>query len=318
MREQQRELSGNQFRKRLQGASTCTACACASGRTSSRSCARPAKAAGVHAQPRRRPSPTRSTARCWPACCRTSALRDAAPRASTSARAARASRSSPARRSSRRQPDVGHGRRARRDVAAVGAHAARASTRRGSSRSPSTSSAARTASRAGTASAARGRRDRARDAVRAADRRRPRRSPTGAIDPAPSRELFIRRALVERDWDDAPRVLRRQRRRRSRRSRRSRTARAAATSSSPTRSLYDFFDARVPESVVSGRALRPLVARRAPRATRTCSRTRASCSSTPRPRTGSRGAAGRRPGARATLELRADLPLRAGRAATTA
>ena len=58
-----------------------------------------------------------------------------------------------------------------------------------------------TPSRAGTASRALGRRHRARDALRPADRRRAARSPTGGSTRRSSRELFIRRALVEGDWE---------------------------------------------------------------------------------------------------------------------
>ena len=56
----------------------------------------------------------------------------------------------------------------------------------------------------------------------------------GAIDPALSRALFIRRALVEGDWDAPARLPRGEPAARSRRSRRSRSARAGATCWSPT------------------------------------------------------------------------------------
>ena len=57
----------------------------------------------------------------------------------------------------------------------------------------------------------------------------------GEIDPELSRSLFIRRALVEGDWETRHAFFAANRRRCSRRSRSSSTARAGATSSSPTR-----------------------------------------------------------------------------------
>ena len=75
--------------------STCTTCACASGRTSPASCARPRARSACHFNDRRRRAAPRSTRRCSPGCSRTSACATG-PGASTRARAARGSRSSPA------------------------------------------------------------------------------------------------------------------------------------------------------------------------------------------------------------------------------
>ena len=180
-------------------ASSCTTCASASGRTSSASCAR-------------RPRASASRATSTPAEPRADPPGDAV-RAAVARRAARtrrgASTSAPAARGSRLWPgsrwregpaDVGDGRRARRDLAAVGPRPRRASTRAGSSRSPSTWSSAPTTSRAGS---------RKRGAVVATERVTLYGLPIvagrtvayGQIDPELSRDLFLRRALVEGEWD---------------------------------------------------------------------------------------------------------------------
>ena len=75
--------------------------------------------------------------------------------------------------------------------------------------------------------------------------------PYGRIDPALARELFIRRALVEGDWETRHEFFA-DNQARSRRSRRSRTAPAAATCASSDEALFAFFDARIPADVVSG------------------------------------------------------------------
>ena len=62
-----------------------------------------------------------------------------------------------------------------------------------------------------------------------------RKVPYGRIDPQTSRELFLRHALVEGDWVDPPRVLRRQPGSCSRRRETWKPAPAVATSSSTTR-----------------------------------------------------------------------------------
>ena len=91
----------------------------------------------------------------------------------------------------------------------------------------------------------------------------------GRIDPALSRELFIRRALVEGEWDTRHaffaanrRLLEEVEALEDRARRRDLLVGDQA--------LYDFYDARDPGRRRLRRALRPLVARRAPRATRTC------------------------------------------------
>ena len=135
VREQQRELSGNQFRKRCKG-EYLHVLRIREWQDLVGQLRQAAKAAGVHRSTRRRPSPTRSTARCWPACCRTSALRDAgAGREYLGARGARFA-IFPGSALAQQPAGLGHGRRAGRDVAAVGADRARASSPRGSSRSP--------------------------------------------------------------------------------------------------------------------------------------------------------------------------------------
>ena len=95
---------------------------------------------------------------------------------------------------------LGDGRRAGRDVPAVGAGSWPGSSRSGSSRSPRTWSSAPTASRTGRSQAGRGDGLREGDAVRPADRGRAARSTTAASTRSVRRELFIRHALVEGDW----------------------------------------------------------------------------------------------------------------------
>ena len=81
-----------------------------------------------------------------------------------------------------------------RDVAADPARVGRAARR-------APRRAAPTASRAGTPKRGDGRRDRARRRSTGCRSSPGARSPTGGIDPALARELFIRRALVEGDWE---------------------------------------------------------------------------------------------------------------------
>ena len=120
----------------------------------------------------------------------------------------------------------------------------------------------------------------------------------GSIDPELSRALFIRSALVEGDWEtrhrflDANRALLEEVEELEARARR-RDIRVT------DQSLYDFYDARIPAGGRLGRALRPLVARRAPRASRSCSRSARRTSPATRP-TRSTAARCPRPGARAT------------------
>ena len=209
---------------------------------------------------------------------------------------------------------VGDGRRARRDVAAVRARPPRGSTRRGSSRSPSTSSSARTPSRAGTASAAQ---------VVATERvtlyglpivAGPDGRRTGAIDPDASRELFIRRALVEGDWDTRHAFVAENRRRveevealEERTRRRDLLADDAA--------LLRVLRRARPGRRRLRRALRPLVARRAPH--------RPGPAHVPARAAAARGApTTRRPPGRVAAgrprRCALQLPLRARRRATTA
>ena len=98
----------------------------------------------------------------------------------------------------------------------------------------------------------------------------------GRIDAALSRDLFIRRALVEGEWDTRHRffaenqqlveeveALEERARRRD--------------ILVDDQALYDFYAARDPRAGHLRRPLRPLVARRAARPARTCSPSRASC-----------------------------------------
>ena len=89
LHEQRAELSVNQFRKQPR-ASSCTTCGFASGRTSPASSGRPRNPSASRSTTPP-PSPSRSTRRSWPGCCRTSASRTPAG-ASTPERGAPGSR----------------------------------------------------------------------------------------------------------------------------------------------------------------------------------------------------------------------------------
>ena len=110
-----------------------------------------------------------------------------------------------------------------------------------------------------------GRGHRAGDALRPADRRRPRgrlrRDRPGALRATCSSAARWSRATGTRATASSPPTARW-----SRRSRRSRTAPAGATSSSTTRRCTTSTPRAIPETRRLRRALRPLVARRAPRA----------------------------------------------------
>ena len=76
--------------------------------------------------------------------------------------------------------------------------------------------------------------------------------PYGAIDPAIARELFIRRALVEGDWDQRHAFMRENERRVEEvEALEARARRRDLLASEATRAA--FFDARIPQDVVSGR-----------------------------------------------------------------
>ena len=209
-------------------------------------------ASGVDAQPARRPSPTtiHLALLAGPALarrrCTTRARREYA------GRARRALRVLPGLGAGAQAADVGDGRRARRDLAAVGPRRRADRARRGSSRSPSTSSSARTPSRAGSAKRGVGRRDRARDAVRAADRRRAHGRLRAHRPGAVARAVHPPRAGRGRLGRRATRSSTRNARAASRRSRRSRSARAGATSSSTTRRSSPSSTSAIPADVVSG------------------------------------------------------------------
>ena len=235
------------------------------------------------------PSRPPCTARCSPACSRTSASRTPQGREYLGARGARFA-IFPGSGAGAEAARVGDGRRAGRDVAAVG-------PRRRADR-PEVGRAARRAPRlAHLLRAALGREPRLRrgdgagDALRAADRRPAARSQYGRIDPVLSRELFIRRALVEGEWETRHDVLGRQpgaagggRRARAARppARPARLRRGAVRASTTSGSRPTSSPART--STAGG------ATRAAP--TPTCSPTRASCSS---PTTAARRATPGRP-----------------------
>ena len=211
MREQQRELSGNQFRKRCRGEylhvlrvrewQDLVGQLRQRGEGGRRALNQtPAEPDEIHRA--LLAGPARRTSGC---------KRPARARASYRVRRARGALRALPRLGARAQAaGLGDGRRAGRDDAAVGPHgrAHRPGVDRAARRPPRPR--ARTASRAGTASAARSSR-RARDAVRPADRRRPHGRLRAHRSGASRASCSSASALVERDWDDAPRVLRRQR-----------------------------------------------------------------------------------------------------------
>ena len=128
----------------------------------------------------------------------------------------------------------------------------------------------------------------------------------GRIDPALSRELFIRRALVEGDWDTRHRFFAENRALLDEVEELEARARRRDILVDDD-ALCEFFDQRVPADVVSGRALRPLVAGRAARDPDLLTFTR-SCSSRRRALDPTRA---RRAGGSGDVALRADVPLRA-------
>ena len=149
------------------------------------------------------PDPRRSTSRCWPACSRTSGSRSPRTR-SARLRVPRRPRCQVLHRARvgavQVDPALGVRGRTRRDDPAVGARGRRRSSRSGSSASPSTWSS-------GSYSEPHWSKKQA--AVIAYEKVMlygipivvARRVNYGRIDPVLSRELFIRHALVEGDWD---------------------------------------------------------------------------------------------------------------------
>ena len=265
-----RDAPGAEAQGRAQGSTVAPGSMTGAGST----CARPGTA-------------TRSTSRCSPGCCRRSACRrpprsrrravkgrgdrcrPRGPRSrratSTSARAGRASRSSPAR-PRQEAAGLGDGRRARRDLAPVGPRRREDPARvgRGPRRAPGQAHLLRAAL---VEQAGRGAGDREGAAVRRADRRRPQACCTPRSTRRQARELFIRHALVQGEWtthhpstpttarllDEAAELEARSRQR------------GLVVDDD---ALFAFYDERVPASVVSGAALRPVVEVRAPRGPR--------------------------------------------------
>ena len=102
----------------------------------------------------RSPTATASTARCWPACSRTSGCSTPTATSTAGAREARFV-IAPGSALGQAPPEVGHGGRAGGDQPAPGPHGRRRSRRIASSRRPATSSRAATGSRGGRRHAAR-------------------------------------------------------------------------------------------------------------------------------------------------------------------
>ena len=226
-------------------------------------------------------------------------LRDPAA-ATTSARAAARFAIFPGSVLSRRQPDVGHGRRARGDVAAVGAD--------GGAHRPGVDRAARRPPRRAACTTSRYW-DRKRGSVVAKERVtlyglpivEGRKVAYGRIDPVTSRELFIRQRARRARLADAPRVLRRQRQG-ARGDRGARGPRAPARPPRRRPGPLRLLRRADPRDVVSG-AHFDRWWRDARRATPTSS-LHARAARRPRGRRRARAARpARRPGARATLEL---------------
>ena len=90
------------------------------------------------------------------------------------------------------------------------------------------------------------------------------------IDPEHSRELFIRHALVERDWHHQAPVLRREPAGARRGRRAGRNGPGAATSLIDDDTMFALYDARIPAEVTSGPAFRLLVEEGRPGRNRTC------------------------------------------------
>ena len=233
-------------------ASSCTTCGSASGRTCTASCAgspggsasrrattEPADPARVHAAAAGR------------AARRTSACASGDSREYLGARNARFVLA-PGLGAQQEAAALGDGGRAGRDQSGCGRGSPRGSSRSGSSRSPA-HLVKRTYSEPHW-DARRGRGDglRAGDALRRAARRRAARSATARIDPEVSRELFIRHALVEGDWEtrhhffhDNRRLLEEVEELEDRARRRDILVDDEA--------LFEFYDGRIPADVVSGR-----------------------------------------------------------------
>ena len=228
-------------------ASSCTTCGSASGRTSSASSARRPRASASRSTTRR-PSRSRSTRRSSSGLLSHLGLKDTGRR-EYRRRAQRALRAVAGQR--REGPaELGDGRRAGRDVAAVGPDRRpdRPALGRAAGRPPDQ---AHLRGAALGAQARAGRRHRARDAVRAADRRRPhgrlRADRRGAAAETSSSAARWSRASGTPATTSSPRTSSW-----SRRSRRSRSARAGATSSSTTRRCTTSTPRAIPEQVVSG------------------------------------------------------------------
>ena len=117
----------------------------------------------------------------------------------------------------------------------------------------------------------------------------------GRIDPVLSRELFIRRALVEGEWETRHAFVAENRRLIEEVEALEHRARRRDILADD-QALFEFFDARVPLPMSSRR--RGSTAGGGTHAPRTCSRTRGTCSSAPPMRSTSRR--GRRRGARAS------------------
>ena len=175
-----------------------------------------------------------STRRCSPGCSRTSGCADPDKREYLGARGARFA-IFPGLGAVQEAAALGDGRRAGRDLPAVGPRSTPRSSRSGSSRSARTWSSAATASRTGRRKRGAVMAVRAGHAVRRAARRRPHGAATAGSTRSCRRELFIRHALVEGEWQHPPPVLRATTASCSTRSRSSSTGPAGATSSSTTR-----------------------------------------------------------------------------------
>ena len=194
------------------------------------------------------PTGTPSTGRCSPGSCRTSGPR---PGEAGLPGAAAPLRHRPGSALFRRQPDLVMAAELVETTPAVGAgHRARSSPS-GPRRSARTSSPAPSASRAGAAGGG-GRRDRAGHALRGAARPGPHDPVRPGRPRGGPRDLHPVRARRGR-LGAAARVLGAQRRHAGRGSPSSRSGPVGATSSSTTRSLFAFYDARIPPDVLTER-----------------------------------------------------------------
>ena len=272
-------------------ASTSTTCASASGRTSTPSCARWRKEMKLDVgppvgHPRRGRHPP-GAAR--PACSPTSARSRSARRASRASgarcgvprRPRRPLRDLPRQRAEGAQPRLPDGRRAGRDLAAVGAGRTPRIEPEWAERARRPPGQAHLLRAALVAQARGGDGPRAGHAVRRPARRRPPRPVRPDRPAARPRAVHPARARPGRVGHPPP-VLRRQHARCSRRSRSSSTGPDAATSSSTRRRSSTFYDARVGEDVVSGRTSTSGGSARG-RSSPTCSPSTPRCSPTTRP-----------------------------------